>query len=92
MVLGGKTWWYTTIYIYELVGYLNECLKFELGLVTKLATSLSFLSPQNNPKIVWKVIYRSPSQFQDKFETFSDNVGITGDFDAKKSNDNHWGL
>ena len=69
------------------IGYLRECLIFELQIGNKVCNFVS--------------LYRSPSQSQDDFETFADNFETTlellaqrnpflltaiGDFNAKSSN------
>ena len=69
------------------IGYLHECLSFELQIGDKICNFLA--------------LYRSPSQSQDDFETFADNFEMTlellaqknpflltaiGDFNAKSSN------
>ena len=69
------------------ISYLKECLNFELKIGDKSCTFIA--------------LYRSPSQSQDNFETFSDNfemmletlaqkgsflTTITGDFNAKSCN------
>ena len=69
------------------IGYLHECLSFELQIGDKICKFVA--------------LYRSPSQFQDNFETFADNFEMTlelltqknlflltaiGDFNAKSSN------
>ena len=51
-------------------GYLNECLTLELTVGDKTCNLV--------------VLYRSPSQSQDEFETFSDNFEMTLDILAKK--------
>ena len=53
------------------IGYLNECLILELKVGDKIC---SFV-----------VLYRSPSQSQDEFETFSDNFEMTLDILEQKS-------
>ena len=53
------------------IGYLNECLTLELTVGDKTC------------KFV--VLYRSPSQSQDEFETFSDNFEMTLDILAQKN-------
>ena len=65
------------------IGYLNECLTIELKAGNKTCNFV--------------VLYRSPSQSQDKFKTFSDNFEMTLDilaqsFGKSVSNDNHWRL
>ena len=52
------------------IGYLNECLTLELTVGDKTCNFV--------------VLYRSPSQSQDEFETFSDNFEITLDILAQK--------
>ena len=69
------------------IGYLHECLSFELQIGDKICNFLA--------------LYRSPSQSQGDFETFADNFEMTlellaqknpflltaiGDFNAKSSN------
>ena len=69
------------------IGYLHECLSFDLQIGDKICNFV--------------VLYRSPSQSQDDFETFVDNFKMTlellaqknpflltaiGDFNAKSSN------
>ena len=69
------------------IGYLNECLTLKLKIGDKICNFV--------------VLYRSPSQSQDEFETFSDNFEMTldiltqknpflmtaiGDFNAKSKN------
>lgn len=69
------------------INYLNECIRFEIKIGNKLC---SFI-----------ILYRSPSQSQDEFETFLDNlelnlesslqtnpfvVTVLGDFNAKLNN------
>ena len=52
------------------IGSLNECLTLELTVGDKTCNSV--------------VLDRSPSQFQDEFETFSDNFEMTLDFLAQE--------
>ena len=52
------------------IGYLNECLTLELKVGDKI---FKFVVP-----------YRSPSQFQNEFETFSDNFEMTLDILAQR--------
>ena len=62
------------------IGYLNECLTFELEVGDKICNFV--------------VLYRSPIQSQDEFET-SDNIEMTLDILAQKNpffNDNIRGL
>ena len=62
------------------ISYLKECLNFELKIGNKSCTFIT--------------LHRSPSQSQDDFETFSDNLArkgsflttIIGDFNAKSCN------
>ena len=53
------------------IGYLSECLTLELTVGDKNCN--------------FGVLYRSPSQYQDEFETFSDNFEMTLDILAQKS-------
>ena len=53
------------------IGYLNECLTLELKVADKICNSL--------------VLYRSPSQSQCEFETFSNNFEMTLDILAQKN-------
>ena len=53
------------------IGYLNECLTLELTVGDEACNSV--------------VLYRSPSQSQDEFETFSDNFEMTLDILAQKN-------
>ena len=53
------------------IGYLNECLTLELKVGDKTCNFV--------------VLYRSPSQSQDEFETFSDNFEMTLDILAQKN-------
>ena len=53
------------------IGYLNECLTLELTVGDKTCNFV--------------VLYRSPSQSQDEFETFSDNFEMTLDILAQKN-------
>ena len=53
------------------IGYLNECLTLELTVGDKTCNFV--------------VLYRSPSQSQDEFETFSDNFKMTLDILAQKN-------
>ena len=52
-------------------GYLNECLTLELTVGDKTCNFV--------------VLYKSPSQSQDEFETFSDNFEMTLDILAQKN-------
>ena len=52
------------------IGYLHECLSFEMQTGDKTCNSVS--------------LYRSPSQFQDCFETFADNSEMTLEILAQK--------
>ena len=52
------------------IGYLNECLTLELTIGDKICNFV--------------VLYRSPSQSQDDFETFSSNFEMTLDILAQK--------
>ena len=53
------------------IGYLDECLTLELKVGDKMCNFV--------------VLYRSPSQSQDEFETFSDNFEMTLDILAQKN-------
>ena len=53
------------------IGYLNECLTHELKVGDKIYNFV--------------VLYRSPSQSQDEFETFSDNFEMNLDIMAQKN-------
>ena len=53
------------------IGYLNECLTLELKVGDKICNFV--------------VLYRSPSQSQDEFETFSDNFEMTLDIPVQKN-------
>ena len=53
------------------IGYLNECLTLELKVSDKIYNFV--------------VLYRSPSQSQDEFETFSDNFEMALDILAEKN-------
>ena len=53
------------------IGYLNEYLTLELNVGDKICNFV--------------VLYRSPSQSQDEFETFSDNFEMTLDILAQKN-------
>ena len=56
------------------IGYLNECLSFELQIGDKICNIVT--------------LYRSPSQSQDDFETFTDNFEMTLEILAKSFSDN----
>ena len=53
------------------IGYLHECLSFELQIGDKICNFLA--------------LYRSPSQSQDDFETFADNFEMTLELLAQKN-------